>query len=786
MRSLFSVIIALLLAVCAHAQQRELYSRAKIYLDESHTINDLSALGLAVDHGEQKKNTYFISDFSASELERARKAGFKADILIQDVSKHYAEQNKKKEKKTTAVSCDNPAYEIPSHFHLGSYGGFFTYTEYLAILDSMQLLYPGLISVKQAVGTYTTIEGRPIYWIRISNNPGVDQPLKPQMLYTAVHHAREPGSLSAVIYYLWHVLEHYSTDPQIKAIVDNTELYFVPVVNPDGYLLNISTNPSGGGMWRKNMRDNLDGTQGVDLNRNYGYNWGYDDIGSSPITSSETYRGTAGFSEPETQAVKWFTDNHHFRFTMNYHTYHNDILYPWSYIPSFQTVDSDRFFRYGAFLTEYNDYRFGTCNQVLNYITNGDSNDWMYGNNTVHSKIFSFTPEIGVTDNGFYPPAEQIIPDCQNNLPANVNIASLLLPFAELQSTDQKIRTQASGYLHYNVQRLGDTGTFTVTALSLDSRLTVPATPKTYTGLTMLQQVTDSFSYSLLPTTANGALIKYVLRINNGLYSTDDTFEFYYGKWYADVSTSTNSLAAWINNGWGLSTTVYHTAPTAIQSSLSGSSNYPDNADLTISTATPIDLTHATHAYLYFYTKWITETDYDYAFVNAEVAGTGSWQPLCGKFTRPQRVTGKASYDGQMPNWVMEEMDLGNYLGQHVNIQFELQSDPAGNEKGFYFDDVRVLSVVDSQLGVQLVGNNTSVDVFPNPANDELRVICRGTFAEPIHATLIDCMGRVMMTITLSQLEQTINISSLPGGVYILRLLDGNTSLPAKKISIIR
>ena len=72
---------------------------------------------------------------------------------------------------------------------------------------------------------------------------------------------------------MWYLLENYATNADIKATVDNTELFFVPCVNPDGYVYNQTTNPNGGGMWRKNRRNN--GTSfGVDINRNYGYNWG--------------------------------------------------------------------------------------------------------------------------------------------------------------------------------------------------------------------------------------------------------------------------------------------------------------------------------------------------------------------------------------------------------------------------------------------------------------------------------------------------------------------------------
>src|SRR3954470_24074835 len=104
MKQLFLLLVLTLLVNCAIAQKQEHYSRAKIYLDnKGHSLNDLAALGLAVDHGESKKNTFFISDFSDSELALARNAGFKIEIIIGDVVSHYQEQNKKKAKKTTGV-----------------------------------------------------------------------------------------------------------------------------------------------------------------------------------------------------------------------------------------------------------------------------------------------------------------------------------------------------------------------------------------------------------------------------------------------------------------------------------------------------------------------------------------------------------------------------------------------------------------------------------------------------------------------------------------------------------
>ena len=142
-------------------------------------------------------------------------------------------------------------------------------------LDQMHQLYPNLISARSDIKDPTsdenphiheTYEGRFLQWVKISDNPN-DNENEPEILYTALHHAREPGSLQQLIFYMWYLLENYAQDDVIKEILDNTELYFVPCVNPDGYIYNETNDPQGGGMWRKNRYNN----HGVDNNRNYSY-----------------------------------------------------------------------------------------------------------------------------------------------------------------------------------------------------------------------------------------------------------------------------------------------------------------------------------------------------------------------------------------------------------------------------------------------------------------------------------------------------------------------------------
>ncbi len=777
MKHFLVCLLVIVFSVGAFAQQQH-YSRAKIYFDKTgHNMRSLAALGVAADHGEYKKNTFFISDFSENELKLAKDAGFRVEILIADVVKHYQEKDKKKVEKTTSITCDPASLTDPTHFHLGSYGGFFTYDEMLAILDSMQLLYPGLISVKQPIGTFTTIQGQPIYWIRVSNNPSVDQPAKPQVLYTAVHHAREPGSMAATLYYLWYLLEHYATDAHVKALVDNEELYFVPCLNPDGYQYNISMSSTGGGMWRKNLRDNGDGTTGVDLNRNYGYFWGYDDVGSSPTTSSETYRGTAGFSEPETQAIKWFADNHHFAIGLNYHTFGNDMIFPWGYIGSYQTVDSDRFFAFGDYMTAENRYRFGTSDQTVGYITNGDSDDWLYGDTASKPKVFGMTPELGLSDNGFYPPATQIVPDCQNALYLNLKAASLLLPCADITNTDGRIWTNTSGYVHYNLKKIGLSiqDTFTVRVIPLDSWLTLPTTTHQYPGLAQLQFVTDSFSYTINPATPNNQPVSFVLQLFNGLYYVSDTVRFYYGKYNTITTPATSGMSDWSAVYWSVCTGTYHTPPASIKSSLSCTENYPDGIDNSLQLNSPVNLTHSINASLEFWAKWGIEANYDYLAVFASSDGGFSWNPLCGDHTKngsSYQLPGSPVYDGQRPDWILEHMDLSDYLGTNLLLKFDLVSDGAVDYEGFYIDDISVTTVEAPPAEIAATkGLRQNVHIYPDPASDLLTISGLPTQdSKTREAVLYDCVGRAIKTFEVSGTLKEIHVVQIPEGLYYLRI----------------
>jgi len=334
-------------------------------------------------------------------------AGIGFTVEIEDLANFYAER--------AAVDIAQSQAQGVAAVVGGSMGGFKTLAEIEAEMDRLAATYPLLCSPKFAVGT--TIQGRSIWGMRISTTPGVHDPAKAVAWYDALHHAREPMSGESLLLFADEVLSTYGTDSTSTRLVETRNLMFVPCVNPDGYEYNRQTNPGGGGFWRKNRRNNGDGTFGVDLNRNYDWEWGAQWQGSSGNTNSETYRGTAPFSEPETQTLVNTMATMPPGMSMSSHTYSDLMLYPWGY-NTIVTPDDAIYRQYGSSFTEENGWPRGTIWQVL-YIANGGSVDYHYG----EYGTLAFTPEIGGAGDGFWPLPSRIPALYQSIRPAYLQSA---------------------------------------------------------------------------------------------------------------------------------------------------------------------------------------------------------------------------------------------------------------------------------------------------------------------------------------------------------------------------
>jgi len=753
------------------ADQPLKYSKVLMQGDQNLALQ-LLQLGITIDHSEPGDGG-IIAEISETEVAVLKQNNIKHIILINDLAKFYEERNKADvASKASAVPlCNDPAVVKPTYFHLGSMGGYFTFAEMTQILDSMALLYPNLITVKQALSPLSN-EGRTIWQVKISDNPAVDEN-EPEVFYNALHHAREAQSLSQLIFYMWYILENYATNPDIKATLDNTELYFVPCVNPDGYVYNATTNPNGGGMWRKNRKVNGGGTFGVDLNRNYGYNWGYDNVGSSPTSSSDTYRGTSGFSEPETQAIRNFCNTRQFVNCLNAHTYGNLLIYPWGYLPSIYTPDSATFVNWSVLLTETSRFLYGTGDQTVNYVTNGDSDDWMYGEQVSKPKILAMTPEAGSGGDGFWPASSRIIDICKTTFNQNYYLAKIAGQYAIVRDSRDKFLS-GNGYLNYNIQRLGLTaGSFTVNISPVGTDITAVGADKVYSSLTQNQTLNDSISFTLNLGLTPGQTIKYVIGINNGSFVHYDTISKIYGSPVTllsdgGISTSTNYTTS---GTWGLSTTKFVSPPSSITDSPAG--NYTAGNNKSITTKVAADLTGAVYAHLQYYTRFEIEKSNDKAQVLISTNNGGSFSNLCGRYeTAPASFGGSNPvYDGVQNGWVKEDIDLSPYLGQNVMIRFLFTSSFSNHKDGFYFDDVLIRKILTPPpAGVKTnIFISDNIILSPNPSNGVFNLY--NPDMKNIELTVYSTIGQEVFRSTNSNIVNSkIDIQNNSSGIYFVKL----------------
>jgi hypothetical protein len=394
-RNSILALISTLIFWFAIATATEKYSTVRITLDKKTDLQVVKSLRLdIVALGEG----YAEAILTPADLERLQSSKLRYTITIADMTAFYR-------------SRLGPGRAM---------GGYRTLSEIGLALDSISIAHPEIVSSKWSIGN--SIEGRPIWVIKISDNPSVDEE-EAEVYYYACHHAREVITPELLIYFMRYLTNNYGIDPQVTYLVDNRELFFSPCLNPDGYHYNEETDPDGGGMWRKNRRNNGAGTFGVDINRNYGYQWGFDNSGSSPNPSDLDYRGSAPFSEPETQAQRDFINSRHFKVIANYHSYSELFLYPWGY-DEIVTPDNEIFARMGDSVRTMTGYTPGPPWQTL-YSVNGGSFDWEYGEQTTKEKVYAISVEVGSSSDGFWPPLNRITPLVQLHIQPNLFYARI-------------------------------------------------------------------------------------------------------------------------------------------------------------------------------------------------------------------------------------------------------------------------------------------------------------------------------------------------------------------------
>ena len=234
---------------------------------------------------------------------------------------------------------------------------------------------------------------------------GEDQesdPTVPQALFTGLHHAREPTSLGVLYYFIRDLVQKYvANDPATMLLLHSRQLWFIPIVNPDGYAANCADMQ--GHMVRTNLRPACTRTHGnrgpgVDLNRNYPicFDRAIKDHSASTHPCVEDYQGTEPFSEPETAAIRDLTYRHNFTFAMNYHSYGKEITMPYGckVLGKPQGLDYKIFIGLGDRITALNGFMYGVgWEKPLDlYTVSGAAQDWMYRDRGIYALMSEVGP----------------------------------------------------------------------------------------------------------------------------------------------------------------------------------------------------------------------------------------------------------------------------------------------------------------------------------------------------------------------------------------------------------
>jgi uncharacterized membrane protein len=281
-----------------------------------------------------------------------------------------------------------PAPAWPADYH--------DFAEVTAEIHALQAAHPDLVMVESIGKSY---EGRDIWAVKLSDNVTYNDSSEPDVLICGPVHAREIMGVEVPMFVLNYMLDNYGLNETISQDINTKETWFIPMPNPDGHVY-----VEQGNDWRKNRRPTTGGNIGVDLNRNWGHQFGVDGA-TSDDPASEVYHGPYPFSENETMALRDLALRQRFKTSLMYHSVASLILYPWGYTTA-HAPDYDELDAMARKMASWNGYT--PQQSIVLYQTHGTTDDWLYGN----MSTLAFTIEL---DTAFYPPESQIPISCALN-----------------------------------------------------------------------------------------------------------------------------------------------------------------------------------------------------------------------------------------------------------------------------------------------------------------------------------------------------------------------------------
>ena len=681
---------------------KDIYQSIRLYDPSPSNILIVASLGIPLDHVGGKRDVYVDLTCTKDQTIELISRGLEIDILIPDLTSYYQERNR-------------PA--IPRNFPLGSMQGNYTWDELNNRFDELLSLYPNIISERLVIGQ--SVEGRDIWAYKISDNPNIDED-EPEVLYTSLIHAREPLSMMSLFYFTQKLAEGYNADDELTYLVNNREMWFLPVINPDGYVYNEYIEPFGGGMHRKNRKDTNCGNgtgRGIDLNRNFGYGWGADNIGSSSDPCSEVYRGDSPFSEPETEAVRDFILNHDFKNVLHYHSYSNLYIHAFgdgSY-PDEPDLTTHR--EIGLEMAKHNDYYVGTGLDGIGYTVNGDAVDWSYGD----QGLIAYVPEVGSYSQGFWPSEDEVEQLCIDQLHPNkifsfVAGSDIIVHSYEIsedflmpgQEMDIEILIQNRG--------LTDSGSdIEINFTPLNNWIFFENDPFTMSEIDARDSDDVTLTFTVSHNASAGVSSGIIVNITSeNSYSRSQVIDFVIGEPQIIFSESfENGTDNWTLNGsWGITDNAFE-GDYALTDSPEG--DYQPDQQTIAELEFSLNQAFLVNPKLTYNAKWDIHSNRDFVRIQAFINNEG-WISLQGDYTvsgsgQSTQPDGEHGYDGFQEDWVYETIHLDQLNNLEItSFRFIQTSNNYIEGDGFVVDNFQL-----SGYPIGLIGDfnsDTEVNIF--------------------------------------------------------------------------
>ncbi|MEM9991998.1 MAG: M14 family zinc carboxypeptidase, partial [Bacteroidota bacterium] len=508
-----------------------------------------------------------------------------------------------------------------------------------------------------------------------------------------------------------------------------------------------------------------------------------DNSGSSPNENSQVYRGTAPFSEPETQAVRDFCNQHQFVVALNYHSYGNLLIYPWGY-SDLPTEDAATFNALADAMTLENNYFAGTGTETVGYTVNGDADDWMYGESNSKPKIYAMTPEVGPSSDRFWPASSKIEQLCKDAMLTNLATARAVHAYPSVVQQGSTVVTDVANEFAFELSNQGLVdGVFSVEIQPLSDNIIEVSGPQQY-PIAALERTFGQFQYRLQEDMENGEEIRLLVRLSNGDFVQEQVMTQTFFRAEVAFKDAMKDISEWTGD-WATTKARFVSAPSCITDSPDGT--YGFNTIILTRLKEAINLEGVTNVRLRYHAQWdLGEGD------RVQVAiriGNSAYLPLCTKHVDPFLEN---AYGGKQPSWIYEDIDLTPFLdiydddlyASELSVQFSLLADGYDEGDGFYLDDLEILVVREGSVQtIPVPAEDWSSTATPNPAQETLTILLE-QFTPDSFVRIYNALGQEVHKTTIQDETTTVDIGTWKKGIYFYQVEQQGRLLAAKRILV--